>query len=542
MADTPPQRNWNETLLGLVLVVIALGVFGYAAYAIIGIFTRPASGPSAIEASVSAYFVDDAGKPLLGLREPGHLKIQGTIYQGGQPLKSGTVRITVATADNSFRQSVLAPLTNGAFQTEDPAFYTIRPNAEADITADVNAQGTSHSSTIHLNGQSPVNKSVLGYGLASFVLVLWVVFFLAFTGRRTKWRNQTAIIFSYIIIALFLAVPILAPVVLIQIYPAGLYKMIGAPAGLLNTRTPSQDVGQTQWALNIGGYSYEAPKTAPAVIAGSTGASGATGAAAATGPTGQTGEQSQTAGNGAQTSRVRGLETLELKPPTVIVEGGLVIPLYVIILSVIGGAINMTRKVPGLQGQGEESTYSSGGPVSTLGSYAMAKIGLKAPAAGGATTEQAALPADPSLEDQAQEIENQLEARIKDQVMRKADSEQAIADIRSLVSGMQDLYNARKANEQLLKFNSFEDWTVSHPRLAELLGGSWRVELLNQYMYLISAPFLAVVTYYVLDLLGLSKQGVVVVLSFSVGLISEKIVSWILGIATGYMSTDAKKA
>ncbi len=68
MADTPPQRNWNETLLGLVLVVIALGVFGYAAYAIIGIFTRPASGPSAIEASISAYFVDDSGKPLLGLR------------------------------------------------------------------------------------------------------------------------------------------------------------------------------------------------------------------------------------------------------------------------------------------------------------------------------------------------------------------------------------------------------------------------------------------------------------------------------------------
>lgn len=58
-------------------------------------------------------------------------------------------------------------------------------------------------------------------------------------------------------------------------------------------------------------------------------------------------------------------------------------------------------------------------------------------------------------------------------------------------------------------------------------------------MYLISAPFLAIVTYYVLDFLGLSKQGVVVVLSFSVGLISERIVSWILGIATGYLRTDA---
>jgi hypothetical protein len=60
-------------------------------------------------------------------------------------------------------------------------------------------------------------------------------------------------------------------------------------------------------------------------------------------------------------------------------------------------------------------------------------------------------------------------------------------------------------------------------------------------MYLISAPFLAIVTYYILDLLGLSKQGVVVVLSFSVGLVSERIVSWILGIATGYLRTDTGK-
>jgi hypothetical protein len=58
-------------------------------------------------------------------------------------------------------------------------------------------------------------------------------------------------------------------------------------------------------------------------------------------------------------------------------------------------------------------------------------------------------------------------------------------------------------------------------------------------MYLVSAPFLAIVTYYVLDLLGLSKQGVVVVLAFSVGLISERIVSWILSVAGGYLRTDA---
>jgi hypothetical protein len=54
-------------------------------------------------------------------------------------------------------------------------------------------------------------------------------------------------------------------------------------------------------------------------------------------------------------------------PPIVTVQGGLVVPLYVIILSVIGGAINMTRKVPGFQKEGEDSDFSQLGPMSWNG-------------------------------------------------------------------------------------------------------------------------------------------------------------------------------
>ena len=358
-----------------------------------------------------------------------------------------------------------------------------------------------------------------------------------------------------------------------------MYKMIGAPAGLLNTHTPNEETGLTQWALNIGGYSFEIPPAAtpaPAAIkpgnttaantpaAGNAGApvtAAAPGAAAAAAGQPAGVSPPSTSPPTAAASVIADLQSLELKPPIVAVQGGLVIPLYVIILSVIGGAINMTRKVPGLQGQGEESTYSSGRPVSTLGSLAMAKIGLKpadataaataapapaAPSPAPAITEAPAAdgnaaPPEQSLEEQASELQDKIEPLINEQIIRISDGEQTIADLRSFVIQMKDLYNQRKAGEPLLKYTSFEDWNVGHPRLAELLGGSWRVELLNQYMYLISAPFLAIVTYYVLDLLGLSKQGVVVVLSFSVGLISEKIVSWILGIATGYIRGDDKK-
>jgi hypothetical protein len=130
---------------------------------------------------------------------------------------------------------------------------------------------------------------------------------------------------------------------------------------------------------------------------------------------------------------------------------------------------------------------------------------------------------------------------VRAQLQRNGETDTTLVQIRTLLSKMQELFKSRTTDEPLLKFNSFEDWAAGQPRLGELLRGSWRVELLNQYMYLISAPFLAIVTYYILDLLGLSKQGVVVVLSFSVGLVSERIVSWILGIATGYLRTDTGK-
>lgn len=207
----------------------------------------------------------------------------------------------------------------------------------------------------------------------------------------------------------------------------------------------------------------------------------------------------------------------------------------------------MTRKVPGFQKEGEESDFSLARPISRVGS---AVLNLTRQSSGpGDITPQPASPVplasatsvqkpDVSLEDQARAIDDQVIPLVTAQIQRNAEAAKTLNQIRGLVSQMQDLYRSRKSDEPLLKFDSFEDWAASRPRLVELLRGSWRVELLSQYMYLISAPFLAIVTYYLLDLLGLSRQGVVVVLSFSVGLISERIVSWILGIATGYLRTD----
>lgn len=104
---------------------------------------------------------------------------------------------------------------------------------------------------------------------------------------------------------------------------------------------------------------------------------------------------------------------------------------------------------------------------------------------------------EPSLQEQAQEIDNLLDPLLTEQVQRNCETDAVVSQIRALVLKMQELYS-KETDQQLITFNSFDEWLASHPRLREVLRGRWRVELLNQSMYLISAPFLAIVTYYIL--------------------------------------------
>lgn len=609
MASETTEGGWGETFLGFAIIFLVLGGIFLAGRAIYTHYYKPAP----VVVSLSAYFVDDAGTAVTQHSpnyRKSHIKIRGDVYQGGQTVKSGNVRITITTEDDLFQQSISVPLQNGHFESDDPAFASLRPGTAIVITAEIAAPGADAVSSIHLNSQPPADKSAFEYGVGFAVILMAVVFFVAFTGNKTPWKNQTAIIFSYLVIAIFLAVPILAPVILVQTFPSAVEDMIGAPAGLINVHTPNQPDGERQWALNIGGYSfktwprnYNAAKTtddttATPAPAATTDSQPTTATAPTTGgavpsattstetaaPTQNTTSTPDSGDTAAATTpaatTTTGSTAIMGQPggPMVQVQGGLVIPLYVIILSVIGGAINMTRKVPGLQKEGEGSESSFARPLSRLGMAVMnvarpsgaAGTGAARPAdqpvtppdpSGTATTgvkattvaaKETAAPApsvevegegtELSLEAQAEAIEAQLEPLVIQQIRRNCDSDDTLAEIRSLVLRMKELYKSSKSDERLLKFSSFEDWAASHPRLGEMLRGSWRVELLNQYMYLISAPFLAVVTYYILDLLGLSKQGVVVVLSFSVGLVSEKIVSWILGIASGYLRPEAGSA
>jgi len=197
----------------------------------------------------------------------------------------------------------------------------------------------------------------------------------------------------------------------------------------------------------------------------------------------------------------------------------------------------MTRKVPSFQREDEASNSSGMNSVASLGFAVMSKFRtLEKQPPGTPPQSSDALTEALTLAQQAKQLDDQIDPLVIQQLQRNADSNTAVVLIQALVDKMKALYAAAD-DQHTLPYASYDEWFASHPRLREVLRGNWRVALLNQYMYLISAPFLAIVTYYLLDLLGLSKPGVVVVLSFSVGLISEKIVTWILGVASGYLQT-----
>jgi hypothetical protein len=147
-----------------------------------------------------------------------------------------------------------------------------------------------------------------------------------------------------------------------------------------------------------------------------------------------------------------------LDPPIVKVEGGLVIPHYVIVLSVIGGAINMTRKVPGFQKEGEDAlpSFPETEPPSparpTTGAQeqpeeenaAATQPDPNQPAADKAADDKAGAQTGAAdkllLEDQAAKIDQDLDALIPIQAQRNTDTATALPKMQALVTQMKSLF------------------------------------------------------------------------------------------------------
>jgi hypothetical protein len=223
-----------------------------------------------------------------------------------------------------------------------------------------------------------------------------------------------------------------------------------APVGIVKAKAKGLD--QPQWLVNIGGSIVEVETTSASAVAAAQpktdaakpaapAASDAVGPAEPATPPAPAPTPKAAAQQPAQTSTstTQGFE----------VKGGLAIPLYVVLLAMLGAGINMTRKVPEIQ-----ADYDSNASATLHGALSapIAVLGMKQSTNGAATSTK-----DPS-------------------VIRR--------------------------------------------------------DLIETYMYFLSAPFLAVAVYYLLQVLATSvAEPVLVVIAFASGLMSNATVGAIMAFA-----------
>ncbi len=413
------------------------------------------------------------------------LRISGVVLENEKPVASGRVRITVEGWVKTFRQSLFVDVKDGRFDASDQAcFRTLTPGDRLRIQAvygDV-------IENVYLGMRAPMltGTTQVLFALASVGLVL--AFFWLFTGEPSAGKNHGAILFSYFIMIVFLGVPLALPYVISTKFPDVMETMKETPVGFLVAK-PEQL--EQQWVLNIGGSPMPAPMPAAEP------APAATATAPATTPTDAAPAQPAAAQPAVTQPETGGAALVKpaVKSPApkdnsgIVVRGGLVIPLYVLILSIIGGAINMTRKLPGYQ-RDATSLLSPSSMMSTVQGAAHAVGALmfkvKPPEILAETQAEVEPPAAPEAEEGTtpEHVETPEEALLR--------------------------------------------------RTAQ-----WRQDLITQHMYLLSAPFLAIAVFYLLAWLDLLKQPALVLVSFSVGLISDKILGAILRVSGGIVERSA---
>jgi hypothetical protein len=309
----------------------------------------------------------------------------------------------------------------------------------------------------------------------------------------------------------FLAIPLVLPYVLADMFPEITEAMKETPVGFVVARPSGLE---PQWVLNIGG-SAEAPKHGNAELdspalpepsvqqpvtpaAGSAINSPGVQKPAGSTPSSDTNPNKSAASAGSVPIPKPNLE--DGIPGETRIHGGLVIPLFVVILSVTGGAINMTRKLPIAQ----HEAAALGSPLQGL-----AQVGRAVRSRMTGAKDTVVMDINPVAPPPA-----------------PAPAQVNAVAIHTQTSGT----DTTVAVEQSTDTGGSTEGTLTEQT------AQWRQSLITQHMYLLSAPFLAIAVYYVLDWLQLSsKVPILVIVSFSVGLISDKILGTILGLAETFV-------
>ena len=284
------MRRSEMSQIGLGFAVLAvLGYFLYIGAANLLRAFVPAPESDNVSLAIAAFFTPDgAGEP--------RLQVSGTVLERGTPLADGRARVVVRRLNDATEQSIIVPVKDGAFATgEQPAFRDFTRKDRLNIEAEVSKRDTASLATqiVYLNAFPPVPPGRLR-AVSILLVLIAVVFFWSFTGVATPGKNQAAIIFSYCVMMMYLALPFGA------FYVLGRYQAVAqaakevadsTPVGVLQAVPMNDSDGkpatgiEREWVLNIGGIVIDRPRTiqtppaVPAELPTATDAPGASGPA-----------------------------------------------------------------------------------------------------------------------------------------------------------------------------------------------------------------------------------------------------------------------
>jgi hypothetical protein len=533
----------------------------------------PADALPAGALTMGVYFEDEANEA--GLR------VYGDVLENGKPVVGGHAHVTVRRLNDALVQSVSVPVTGGRFDSStQPAFKTLRASDRLNIGVEVSRADSTRvaKGETYLNAYPPLRPSSIRW-TAGVLLGIAVVFFWAFTGVATPRKNQAAIIFSYVVMLLFLCLPFMA------FYVLGRYQAVAqvaqdvagsTPVGVLPAVPLKDSDGkladgvEREWVLNIGGLvtTRRVSNGPPVPPRQSNGAAAKEGEepkssrlqgdtvveVGAEGRSPVVGTQGRpTDGSPDTASEIRREHVTSSGVPDYIIEGGIVIPLYVLVLSIIGGAINMTRMLPIYQREAQ-TLINPREWLRTVGGTVIAKgLGPAPPAASPSG------PADgPSLTANASSSMAADAGTLVSILATPSDGADTSGPpaVKVAVTPARPNAAATELGPPLPPdFSSPSSDLVAPERTTTVtaapatttqtpveVAAVWRQGLITQHMYLLAAPFLAIAVFYLLDWLDMQKKPLLVLSSLSVGLTSDKILSAILSVVVPILgrSGDAK--
>jgi hypothetical protein len=399
------------------------------------------------------------------------LAVEGAVIFQGARVNNGMVHLTIENAKNKryLASAALSVSQEGSFSTAGrtvlapaelggPLRITARFTGKQEAKSSESLAG---SSTVYVNFTPPLGRGVV-MGILAGVGVMLLSLMVLFTGQLTSRKARVLFSVTYLVTFSACALPIVVTLLVAQ----NLYlveMMEEAPIGLL--KGTAKGIREPQWLVNIGGAVRKAargaergepaaerggakpaapataepsaaPKAEPKAGAPATPQAGPSPAAPGSQPkTGSAPAGSEPAAGAAEVASVA------------VVDGGLAIPFYVIILATLGAGINMTRRVPEIQKDHDLSVQP----------------------------------------------------------------------------------------QQRGKFNMFLGFVLmgATGRASQVQqAAELRKELIQAYMYFLSAPFLAVAVYYLLAVVSVHvAEPVLVVFAFSTGLMSDAMVRAIKAVA-----------